>query len=157
MKPQVQAFASYPHAKSIFKPGRNQGFPLMAGSLCSQAARLENSGNFCTFFQESSPSLHILKMRNGSPPGTLGIGLVNNKVLPPFGKHLLLASHSPHKLSGPSGGRAQGHTVVSQAVQAVPNGYAAAGRTIHCAQRARLKQPVDTLIRSFPPPPPFLT
>lgn len=91
-------------------------------------------------------------MRNGSPPGTLGIGLVNDEVLPPFEKHLLLASHSPHKLSGPSGGRAQGHTVVSQAVQAVPNGYAAAGRTIHCAQRARLKQPVDTLIRSFPPP-----
>lgn len=77
--------------------------------MCSQSSGFRG---FLHCFQESSPSLHILGMRNGVPLGTLVTWPVPDKLLPPFREHLLLAGHGPHKPSGPSRSRAHGHTAM---------------------------------------------
>lgn len=96
----------------------------MAGSLVSLSLE------FREFLQFSGLSIQPAHFRGKKwrllVP--LIIGLVNDKLLPPFREHLLLAGHSPYKLSGPS--RSRAHRLIP--------GYAAADGTFHCAQRARL-------------------
>lgn len=70
-KPQVHSFASYPHAKSVFKSGRNQGFPLVAGSLVFPEFRVQRiSALFSGIFSQPahfrsekwSPTRHFSHM-----------------------------------------------------------------------------------------------
>lgn len=99
-KPQVQAFASYPHAKSIFKSGKSQGFPLMVRSLVFPGSTTSEFRESLLYFQESLPSLHMLEMRSGNPPGTPVIQPVHDKVLLPFKNTCCWLDTAPHELSG---------------------------------------------------------
>lgn len=63
-------FASYPHTQSIFKSGRNQGFPLMEERLVFPGSTTSEFKESLPCFLASSPSLYILERRKGGPLGT---------------------------------------------------------------------------------------
>ena len=95
-KTSSSGFASYPHTQSIFKSGRNQGFPLMEESLVFPGSTTSEFREFLPCFQESSPSLYILERRQGGPLGTSVKWLVHDQVLLPIKERLWLAGCSPH-------------------------------------------------------------
>lgn len=133
-KAQVQALASYPHTKSIFKNGRNRGFPLCSGSTTSEL------GAFCTVSRNLPQPAQFRDGKRRDPSGTLVIWPAEDKALPPSREHLWLA-----RCLQKSDTQARSHIPV----QAVPMGYTAAGRTTHGAQRARLQQQVEIPVISF--------
>lgn len=117
-----------------------KGFHWWQEALCSQSSGFRG---FLLCVQESSPSLHILGMRNGVPVGTLVTWPVPDKLLPPFREHCCWLATAPTSHQAPPEVE---HTGAQPRVPilAVPSGYTAAGRTVCCAHRARLQQRLNT-------------